>query len=263
LHNGWSKDHFQLAPVDVPITAHPDLLVEALLDATDGDAPPSRDDWPVHLDPEEDLGETGSGGILVPQLAEALHDALSGRRVSYAGLPFGWRGVDVDIEGPLDYLGRNGGGGVGAGPGIAVGVALALDGSGRLPVAVLGDGDFLMGSSALWTAAHHRLPLLIVVANNRSYFNDEVHQHTVAAVRGRPLENRVVGQHLRNPDPDIAGLARSFGLKGHGPVHDLGGLKAVLDTAVAEVESGDAVVVDVRVSPRGYPGMPAARRGDT
>jgi len=62
-----------------------------------------------------------------------------------------------------------------------------------------------MGATALWTAARHRLPLLVVVANNRSYFNDEVHQHRVALRRGRPVENRWVGQRLDDPAPDWPG----------------------------------------------------------
>ncbi len=254
LHNGWSKDHFALAAADIPVTAHPDLLVDALLAATEGGRPTTRRDWPGQVALVDEPEEQRAGEIAIPQLARALRDALSGRPVSYAGLPFGWRGSDVHVDGPLDYLGRNGGGGVGAGPGIAVGAALALDGSGRLPVAVLGDGDFLMGCSALWSAAHHRLPLLVVVANNRSYFNDEVHQRSVATTRGRPVENCGVGQHLRSPEPDIAALARSFGLKAHGPVRDVGDLAEVLEAAVGEVGEGHAVVVDVLVSTQGYPG---------
>ena len=91
---------------------------------------------------------------------------------------------------------------------MTVGAALALRGTGRLPVGVLGDGDFLMGVNALWTAAHYHIPLLIVVANNRSYFNDEVHQERVALQRGRPVENRWVGQRIDDPAPDLATLAR-------------------------------------------------------
>lgn len=165
----------------------------------------------------------------------------------------------MSTTGPLDYLGRDGGGGVGSGPGIAVGAALALSALGRLPVAVLGDGDYLMGSSALWTAAHHRLPLLVVVANNRSYFNDEVHQERMARRRNRPVDNRSVGLHLRDPDADLAGLARSYGLRGHGPVTTLLDLSSALAKAVEEAEEGDAVVVDVRVSSHGYDGADDAR----
>ena len=77
---------------------------------------------------------------------------------------------------------------MGAGPGMAVGAALALRASDRLPVAILGDGDYLMGVSALWTAAHYDIPLLIVVANNRVYGNCVRHQERTANMRSRPLD---------------------------------------------------------------------------
>ena len=69
-----------------------------------------------------------------------------------------------------------------------------------------------MTPSALWTAAHHQLPALIVVANNQSYFNDEEHQERVARTRGRPIENRGVGQRMAEPAVDFAALARSLGV---------------------------------------------------
>ena len=119
---------------------------------------------------------------------------------------------------PLDFIGSDGGGGIGAGPGITVGGAIALKGTARLPVAILGDGDYLMGVNALWTAATGGVPLLAVVCNNRSFFNDEVHQERVAKERGRPVENRWIGQRIDDPAPDLAMLARAQGLDGIGPV---------------------------------------------
>ena len=76
----------------------------------------------------------------------------------------------------------------------------------------------MMGVTAIWTAAHYRIPLLIVVANNRSFFNDELHQERVARMRNRPVENRWVGQRISDPDIDIAGMARAQGAQGFGPV---------------------------------------------
>ena len=134
---------------------------------------------------------------------------------------------------------------------MAVGAALALKDSGRLPVAVLGDGDFLMGATAIWTAAHHRVPLLIVVANNRSYFNDEVHQERVAIMRDRPVANKHVGQAIGEPDIDIAAIARAQGALAFGPVEDPSTLVHTLREAISEVQSGKTVVVEVRVA-QGY-----------
>ena len=162
-----------------------------------------------------------------------------------------WNGATWVFDHPLDYLGSDGGGGVGGGPGISVGAALALKDSGRLPVAVCGDGDFLMGVTALWTAAHYRIPLLIVVANNRSFFNDELHQERVARMRNRPVENRWVGQRISEPDIDLAAMARAQGAQGFGPVNAIADLAPTFAKAIAAVEAGAVAVVDVRVEP-GY-----------
>jgi thiamine pyrophosphate-dependent acetolactate synthase large subunit-like protein len=116
---------------------------------------------------------------------------------------------------------------------------------------VCGDGDFMMGVTALWTAAHYRIPLLIVVANNRSFFNDELHQERVARMRNRPVENRWVGQRISEPDIDIAGIARAQGAQGFGPITANGDLGATFAQAIAAVDAGHAAVVDVRVEP-GY-----------
>ena len=137
-----------------------------------------------------------------------------------------WNAALWPFRHPLDYIGSDGGGGIGGGPGIAVGAALALRGSGRLPVAVCGDGDFLMGATALWTAVHYNIPLLVVVANNRSFFNDELHQERVARMRNRPVENRWIGQRIADPEIDLAQLARAQGALGFGPVIDGAGLAA-------------------------------------
>jgi thiamine pyrophosphate-dependent acetolactate synthase large subunit-like protein len=117
---------------------------------------------------------------------------------------------------------------------------------------VLGDGDYLMGASALWTAARYRIPLLVVVANNRSYYNDEIHQDRVARARARPVGNAHVGMRIHDPDPDVAALATSLGLTGRGPVTDPDALLPTLRDAVAVVRDGGQAVVDVHVE-RAYP----------
>jgi len=153
-------------------------------------------------------------------LAQALRDALDGSPACLVRLPLGWHGADLVGRPPLDFLGMDGGAGIGSGPGMAVGAALALEGSGRLPVAVLGDGDLLMGGTAVWTAARYRLPLLIVVANNASFHNDVVHQERMAAERGRPAQNSWIGQAIADPDPDLLAFARSLGFHADGQVRD-------------------------------------------
>jgi thiamine pyrophosphate-dependent acetolactate synthase large subunit-like protein len=258
LNNGWSKDNFELAPVDLQIATHPDVLIAALDRRLGGRS--ARVAWKhdAPAAPAQEAVQQGEG-VTNRELAGALRRALADTPACLVRLPLGWDGADLEIEGPLDYLGQDGGAGIGSGPGMAVGAALGLAGSERLAVAVLGDGDTLMGSSALWTAAHYGLRLLIVVANNRSFFNDEVHQERVALRRDRPVENRWIGQRIREPDPDLAGLARSLGYSGHGPVTDHDALDTALAAAVLEARAGGCVLVDVHVSTRGYPGGPGPK----
>src|SRR6185503_19185573 len=191
-------------------------------------------------------------------VAVALRRALGDRPVTLAHLPLSWNGETWPFRHPLDFLVSDGGGGLGAGPGITVGAALALKDSERIVVGICGDGDFLMGVTALWTATHYRIPLLIVVANNRSFYNDEVHQERVARMRKRPVENKWIGQRISDPDIDLAALARAQGAVGFGPVKDVGALGSVFAEAIAAVEQGQVAVVDVRVEPGYTPAMTAA-----
>ena len=245
LHNGWSMDYQGLPPVDVMIDCEPDIAVPALLAAL-GPAKP-------HLVPTKKVEPFKPAGdkLTVDHLASALRREVGDRPTSLTHISLSWNGAAWPFRHPLDFLGGDGGGGVGGGPGISVGAALALKGSGRLPVAVCGDGDFLMGVTSLWTAAHYHIPLLIVVANNRSFFNDELHQERVARVRNRPIENRWIGQRISEPDIDLAAMARAQGAEGFGPVTAVGDLAAVFAKAIATVEAGRVAVVDVRVEP-GY-----------
>src|SRR5207249_1154834 len=109
-------------------------------------------------------GQAPSGDRLpLVDLARVTTESLEAYRPSYIRLPLGWPGEFCRFAHPLDYIGFDGSGGIGSGPGMAVGAALALRGGDRLPVAVLGDGDYLMGLTALWTGVHYRVPLLIIV----------------------------------------------------------------------------------------------------
>jgi thiamine pyrophosphate-dependent acetolactate synthase large subunit-like protein len=245
LHNGWSMDYQGLPPVDVFIDCEPDVAVPALLAAL---GPQGSQTTTAH---KKEFPKLTDDKLTVDHLADALRRAVGDRPTSLTHVSLSWNGASWAFNHPLDYLGSDGGGGVGGGPGISVGAALALRGSSRLPVAVCGDGDFLMGVTALWTAAHYRIPLLIVVANNRSFFNDELHQERMARMRNRPVENRWVGQRISEPDIDLAAMARAQGAQGFGPVNSIADLQPTFENAIAAVESGAIAVVDVRVEP-GY-----------
>jgi acetolactate synthase-1/2/3 large subunit len=160
-----------------------------------------------------------------------------------------WRDV-LEVTEVAHGLGGGRGGGVGYGLPSSIGAALAYKGTGRLVVSILGDGDFFMTSNALWTAAKYEIPLLVIIYNNRSYYNDEDHQERMAVARDRPVENKGIGIRIEGPAPDFAALARSIGVQAFGPVASPGDLGAVLDDAIKIVDSGKPVVVDVLTQAR-------------
>jgi acetolactate synthase I/II/III large subunit len=160
-----------------------------------------------------------------------------------------WREV-LEVTEAGHGLGGGRGAGVGYGLPASIGAALGYKGSGRLCVSVLGDGDFLMTSNALWTAARYSIPLLIIVFNNRSYYNDEEHQERMAVRRERPVENKSVGVDLNDPAPDLAAMARALSIEGFGPITEPDQLGPTLDRAIEIVQGGQPAVVDVVTQPR-------------
>ena len=217
LHNGFGAEHGSLIGADEWLMCDPDALVEQLL---------AR--WPVALEnaaptqshePIDSAAPDTEAGIAMQAFARQVASFLNAQYPAcLIRTNLGWPADAWPFRHPLDYLGYDGGGGIGSGPGMAVGAALALRGTPRLPVAVLGDGDFLMGATAIWTAARYGIGVMIIVANNRSYFNDEVHQEKVAQMRGRPVENKHVGQRIEGPVVDIAAMARAQGAAAWGPL---------------------------------------------
>jgi thiamine pyrophosphate-dependent acetolactate synthase large subunit-like protein len=245
-HRGWNFDYHLLAPTDVQLLCEPDAGVPHLLAACKQRSGP----MPAKLAVAR-VSEAAGQGLNLSLLAENLQKVIAGKDVCFTRLPLGWNGAYTHFRHPLDYIGYDGGAGVGSGPGITVGAGLALRGSGRLAVGLHGDGDFLMGNTALWTATHYQIPCLMVVCNNRSFFNDERHQERIAIQRGRPPENRWIGQKIGDPDIDIAAMARSMGAVGIGPVTKAEEIGAALKLGVETVEKGGVCVIDARVEP-GY-----------
>jgi len=255
LHNGWGMEHQALPPADLHLACEPDTALNAVADLLGigtGSLPEATAAAPAFGPPPDDAP------LDMATLAAALGQAFAGERVSFVRLPLGWRGESWHFRHPLDFLGGDGGAGIGSGPGMLIGAALALRDSGRLPVAVLGDGDFLMSCSAFWSAAHYRIPLIAVIANNRSFYNDEVHQERVARMRERPVENKWIGQQIGDPEVDLAAMARAQGLTGLGPVRTPRDLTDAGREAVRLARAGGSVVIDARVLP-GYDAAVAAR----
>jgi acetolactate synthase-1/2/3 large subunit len=183
--------------------------------------------------------------VSVPRLAAEVGQALDGYDwVLTAGSANDWALRLWDFDRPDRHLGRSLG--TATQIGISLGAALAYRGSGKLVVDLQPDGDLMYDAGALWVATRHRIPMLAVMVNNRSYQNDWAHQVHMAHERGNPVEKASIGLLLDDPAPDFAGLARSFGWHADGPIShpdEVG--PAVAAAAKVVAERGQPALVDV------------------
>jgi thiamine pyrophosphate-dependent acetolactate synthase large subunit-like protein len=155
------------------------------------------------------------------------------------------------IEKTYQWLGRSGGSGVGYGAPSSVGAALAHRGKGRLPISVQTDGDLMYVPGVFWTAAHHGIPILSIVHNNRGYHQELMHLQRMAARRQRGADgSSKVGNELDNPTPNHAMVARGMGIWSEGPITDPNDLRGALQRALDVVEAGEPALVDVISQPR-------------
>jgi acetolactate synthase I/II/III large subunit len=155
-----------------------------------------------------------------------------------------------DIKKPYQWNGGSGGAGVGYNLPASLGAALANKPHGRLTVAFGGDGDFLFNPGTLWTAAHHRIPMLYIVHNNRAYHQEYMYLQAMAARHGRGIEKADIGTTIKDPNVDYATVARGMGAHGEGPVVDPNDLAPALRRAIAAVKAGQPAVIDVVTDPR-------------
>ncbi|HEU0169115.1 MAG TPA: thiamine pyrophosphate-dependent enzyme [Chloroflexota bacterium] len=264
----WTTDYFELPAADLPIGANAERTVSALLEevrrllhddtGARGRAEQRTERHRARRAELEDawrharLERWDMAPISMERTAGELRTALGGayEDTVVARVHGTWPSGVWDFTRPGCFIGGDGGAGVGSGPGMAVGIALAAKAQGRTVVSFNGDGDTLMYPTALWTAAHHRIPLLYIVVNNRSYYNDEEHQQRMAEQRSRPVENRWIGQRIDDPPVDFSTIARGLGVEAFGPVTEPDDLRDTFKSALQVVHGGDPAVVDVHISPR-------------
>jgi thiamine pyrophosphate-dependent acetolactate synthase large subunit-like protein len=143
------------------------------------------------------------------------------------------------------YIGDSGAYGLGYLPGATVGAALAHRKHGRLAVAIGGDGDLMFAPGALWTAAHHKIPLLYVVHNNRAYHQEVMFVQMMANKRNRGIDRAHIGNAITDPNVDFARFANGLGVYAEGPITDPKDLAPALKRAIAVVKRGEPALVDV------------------
>jgi acetolactate synthase-1/2/3 large subunit len=155
---------------------------------------------------------------------------------------------------PMDehysHTGGNGAAGVGYGLPAAVGSAIANRDRGRLSVNFQNDGDFMYAPGALWTAAHHRVPLLSVMFNNRGYHQELMHLQIMAGRHNRGIRNAGIGTALRDPEFNFAKIAEGMGVYSEGPISDPGLLREAIRRGIEVVKKGQPALIDVVSQPR-------------
>jgi thiamine pyrophosphate-dependent acetolactate synthase large subunit-like protein len=151
---------------------------------------------------------------------------------------------------PYHYIGAQGGAGIGYQAPAAVGAALANKKHGRLSVSIQCDGDLNYAPGVLWTAAHHKVPLLTVMHNNRAYHEERMYLALLGAKYDRDLGRSDIGTALNGPNIDYASIAKGYGLYAEGPITDPNELGPALKRAIARVKSGEPALLDVVTQPR-------------
>ncbi len=255
----WASSYGRLLPADVAILGNgPEVLrqlTRLCQNAMDGDlqrriaerTARAREihgaiDARVRKDLKERWWEQKP--ISTARLAAELWEAIRGEDwVLVHGSLSGWERRLWEMTDGLRCIA--GGGGTGTGMGVAMGVALAFRGTGKVCVSIQNDGDLLYTPGSLWTAAHHDIPMLVIMFNNRSYYQDVGHQLAITKVRQRSLTNVGVGVNLDRPATDFATLAKSFGLYGDGPIVDSEDIRLALARGLKVVkEEGRLALID-------------------
>jgi thiamine pyrophosphate-dependent acetolactate synthase large subunit-like protein len=170
--------------------------------------------------------------------------------VSESGNSSGWAFRLWNFDKHYQHLGDSGGAGVGYGAPAAVGGALANKKHGRLSVNIQGDGDFLYAPGVWWTAAHHKIPLLTVMHNNRGYHQEVMHIQRMANRHQRGVTRANIGTTIDSPNVDYAKIAQGMGVYAEGPIANARDLGPALQRALAVVKKGEPALVDVVTQPR-------------
>ncbi|MSP41471.1 MAG: thiamine pyrophosphate-binding protein [Deltaproteobacteria bacterium] len=154
-----------------------------------------------------------------------------------------------DFDKPYRHVGRELG--TGTQIGMSIGVALSYKGTGKLVIDLQPDGDLMFDLGALWTPIKYDIPMLIVMYNNRAYYNDWAHQIHMAHQRGTDPQRAYIGMDLESPPPDFAHIAKGLGWYAEGPIEDPAEIAPALKRAIAQVKAGKPALVDAIVWRRG------------
>jgi thiamine pyrophosphate-dependent acetolactate synthase large subunit-like protein len=265
------QDFQRLQVVDIEMAADAEATLPALIEAVKQALPSSRN-----------AAIEARGGAMKKAWSEARDRTRQAAAYAWDASPIGtarmamevyaqikdldWSSVGGDrqlsswpsrlwpMEKYYHHIGGPGGYGIGYGAPAAVGAALANRDAGRFSVNFQPDGDMMYSPGVLWTAVHHRIPLLTVMHNNRGYHQEVMHVQRVANRRDRVAyvgkDLGPIGTRIENPVIDYGKLAGSLGMWSAGPITDPNDLASALKKAVQVVKAGEPALVDVVTQPR-------------
>jgi len=247
-------DYQKLAPIDLPIAANtlkaiPELVklckskinstisakIEKRLGLLQAKHLELRKNWLLKAN-----NELSKNPISIPAMVLTIWESIENEKWILANggntLILDWIRKLWKLDKPGCYLGFSGGAGLGYGLGASIGAALAYKNTDTICINLQCDGDFLFTPSALWTAAHYEVPLLIIMMNNRSYNNTKEHAEHIAEYRNRPRNNATVGSDLTQPNVDYPKLAESFGIKSYETIQSIEKIKVTIKLALAYIK---------------------------
>jgi thiamine pyrophosphate-dependent acetolactate synthase large subunit-like protein len=259
------QDFQRYAPVDLAITADGEASLPALIEAVKAAMTPARRASlaprlerfrTLHAQAWEASRQAAAFGwdaspVSTARLCMELWQAIRGEDWALVsvgaseGFISNWPHRLWNFDRHYRYLGVGAGGGVGYGLPAAVGAALANKALGRFSVNIQCDGDFMYANGALWTAAHHRVPLLTVMHNNRGYGQETMLVQGLSNRRNRGIDTARIGTEINDPPIDYAKLAEGMGVWSAGPITDPAQLAPALKRAVEVVRKGQPALVDV------------------
>jgi acetolactate synthase-1/2/3 large subunit len=258
--NGWSQEFQKFTEVDLFIHGDTSTTLPVLarlvqervagngalatsIDRRKGDLAKLHDETRAQWDAAA-RKDWDSSPVSLPRLSIEMRDALASEDWVVCMNPLR---DTLHKYWDLDRWGRHTGDDLGTATqiGMNLGIALAHRGSGKLVAAIQTDGDLMFDVGALWIAAHDKIPLLLVMFNNRAYYNDWEHQIRMAQVRERDERMAYLGQEIANPAPDFATIAKGFGWYSEGPIDQAKDIGAAIRRGVERVKAGQPALIDV------------------
>ena len=170
--------------------------------------------------------------------------------VSWQGFISGWPGRLWNFDKHYQYIGGQGGGGIGYNAPASVGAALANKKHGRLSINIQTDGDMNYAPGILWTAAHHKIPLLTIMHNNRGYHAEVMILQNRASERNRGQDRTTISTKLWEPNINYAKMAETYGMYGEGPITEPTQLAAAFKRGIERIKRGEPALIDVVTQPR-------------